>query len=199
MKWLLAAFLAFLSAAFPAAAAPDAAEVAQIEGYLNGITTLQARFTQIASDGGAAAGQIHIHRPGRLRIDYDPPTPIQLVADGRELVFLDKELDQITIFGLDATPVGYLLRPRIAFGAELEVTALLREGGTLRLQVVDRKKPGEGSLELRFDTEPLALRQWTVTDAQGRQTAVTLHEVRLNAQLDARLFQFDRLKYFMKN
>lgn len=198
-RWLLLVLAAVLALPGPGAAQPDAAEVARIEGYLNAITTLTARFTQVASDGGSALGTLHIQRPGRLRIDYDPPTPLQLVADGRDLVYLDTELDQVTYFGLDATPVGYLLRPRIAFGAELEVTDLRREPGALRLQVIDRKRPGEGSLELLFAVAPLALRQWTVTDAQGKRTAVTLHEVRLNAAIDPKLFEFDRLKYFLKN
>ena len=58
----------------------DRADLARVEAYLNNLTTLRARFLQIAQSGAAAEGTAWIWRPGRMRFEYDPPEPLLLVA-----------------------------------------------------------------------------------------------------------------------
>ena len=36
-------------------------------------------------------GYIYLRKPGRLRVEYDPPVPILLVADGGLLSYYDKD------------------------------------------------------------------------------------------------------------
>ncbi|MGE0658834.1 MAG: outer membrane lipoprotein carrier protein LolA, partial [Reyranellaceae bacterium] len=60
----------------------DQEDIARVEQYLNGITTLEARFLQVADRGAPLGGEFYIKRPGRLRFQYDPPARIQIVADG---------------------------------------------------------------------------------------------------------------------
>ncbi len=59
--------------AVPALSEADRTDLARIEAYLNGLTTMQARFLQFSSDGCYAEGHIYVERPGRMRIEYDPP------------------------------------------------------------------------------------------------------------------------------
>ncbi len=102
----------------PAAAAftpteRDRADLARIEAYLNALTTMRARFLQIAQNGAAAEGTAWIWRPGRMRFEYDPPEPLLLVADGGQFLMYDRELRAPTTLLVSRTPLGILLRPQV--------------------------------------------------------------------------------------
>jgi outer membrane lipoprotein-sorting protein len=83
------------AAAPPRAAAlnPDQkADVDRVQSYLNGIRTLASRFQQYSGEGNHATGQLWLERPGRMRFEYDPPVPLLLVANGKNIFYYDKEL-----------------------------------------------------------------------------------------------------------
>jgi outer membrane lipoprotein-sorting protein len=193
---LLAALLAapFLPAlaARPARAAPpgpaDAADLARIETYLNGIRTLKARFLQIAPDGNTSQGTAWLQRPGRMRFQYDPPSPLLLVAGHGLVVFRDTQLDQVTNIPLSSTPLGLLLREHITLSGDVRVSDVTRLPGQIQITLARADSPGDGSLTLIFSDNPLTLRQWTVTDAQGKETRVTLFNVELGGTFDQQLF-----------
>ncbi len=188
--------LVLLCASFAAQAAntPSAAQqqaLARVEAYLNDIRTMHARFVQYAEDGAVASGDLYLQRPGRLRFEYTPPTPILMVATGRTFVFYDAELDQVTYLPLGATPLAFLLADRFSFADDdLAVTRMRDEPGALSITVTDPENPGEGEVTLVFGDAPLALRQWIVVDAQGRRTTVALTDMRTNLTLDEELFRF---------
>ena len=73
----------------------DMADVARVEQYMDNIITMQARFEQVEPDGKLSFGHIYLRKPGRLRVEYDPPIPILLVADGGLLSYYDKDLDEL--------------------------------------------------------------------------------------------------------
>lgn len=168
----------------------DQADVARVEGYLNGIQTLQSRFLQISGNGGTAEGAFYLSRPGRLRLDYDPPVPILLVTSGSFLVHYDKELKAVTYLPIDSTPAGLLVRERIELAGDVTVTSVNRGPGTLRVSVVQTKDANAGKLTLTFSERPFALSNWEVVDAQGLQTRVTLVEPRMGVAIDPALFRF---------
>lgn len=180
-----------LAALPPGLSAEERAAAAQAEAYLNGITTLKARFIQVAPNGNYAEGTAYLWRPGRMRLDYDPPSPIQVFADGRFLIYYDRELEQTSYLGLGSTPAGILLRRRISFGGgELKVTGVERQAGVVTIDLVQANDPGAGAISLVFSEQPFALRQWKVTDAQGAVTTVSLYETRTGVALDPKLFNF---------
>jgi len=202
-----------LASALPALAAPAillragpalaqaggnrAAQLARIEAYMNGLTTLQARFLQIAQNGGAAEGTALIWRPGRMRFEYDAPVPLLLVASDGQFLHYDKELRQPSIVPVSSTPLGFLLRPRITFTTgDLEVIGLERVGGLLRVGMRRKAAPAEGSLTLVFAEDPMELRQWVVVDAQGQQTRVTLTQIQTGMRFDPLVFQFNDPRFF---
>ncbi len=172
---------------------PDAErkDVGRIEAYLNGIDTLQARFLQVSSQGGTAEGSVYLSRPGRMRIEYDPPVPVLIVADDGWLIYYDSELEQVSHLRLSATPAAILVSGDISlFSDELAVTAFERGAGVLRVTVTRADEPLEGALTLVFTDRPLALKQWTVVDAQGIATTVSLIGTRFGMALDDELFHF---------
>lgn len=183
------------STAFAAAplqlTAADKTAVAKVEKYLTGLTTIQADFVQIAPDGGMASGTFYLSRPGKMRWQYDPPTPILMVADGKFLVFYDYELDQTSYIPLQETLAGFLARDVIAFGKDVVITDINRGPGSLRLSMVQQEKPKDGILTLEFATEPLQLRNMKVVDAIGQETTVSLNNARYGIPLGKELFVFE--------
>ena len=194
---LLAVCLAAAQPAPAQEAAPatlDRAEqesLAAVERYFNGIATLKADFVQIGPDGGLAEGVLYLRRPGRLRVEYAPPVPVLIVGDGLLLHYHDKELGQINDWFIYDTPLGALTREVVRFGEDLVVTAFAERAGHVEVTVVQSGDPGAGSLTLIFGTDPLVLRQWRVTDAQGLVTTVALQGLETNIALRPRLFVFD--------
>ncbi len=173
------------------AQAPDAATLARVEAYLNALTTLRARFLQVAQNGASAQGTAWIWRPGRMRFDYDPPEPLLLVASGGQVMMYDRELRQPSTVPASSTPLGVLLRERIRLSGDITVVGMERRGGFLHVTLQRTDAPAEGRLTLTFQEDPMQLRQWTVVDAQGRETRVTLYEVDTTIRPDPKLFDFN--------
>ncbi|MCA1940246.1 MAG: outer membrane lipoprotein carrier protein LolA [Caenispirillum bisanense] len=164
--------------------------LAQAERYLNGIDTLQARFLQLSSTGNSVEGDVFMDRPGRMRLEYEG-MPILMVANGRHLIYVDEELDQVSYLGLDQTPVGVLLRPNVSFQDEdITVTDVRRGANVAEIDVVQTKDPGAGQLTLVFTEKPFELRQWRVRDAQNVETAVSLFNTRTGMDLPGSLFDY---------
>ena len=95
----------------------DTLELQRIAAYLNNIRTMTARFQQIANNGGVSTGHMWVARPGRMRFEYDPPTPITLLADSASVYYWDKQLNQTSKYELRQTPAWFFLRDPISFGA----------------------------------------------------------------------------------
>ena len=173
-----------------AAADGKARGIERIERYLNELGTLQARFIQNNPDGTTAEGVLYLQRPGKVRFEYDPPVPLLLVANGKWLTHVDKELKQVSNYPLDETPAHLLLREDIVFGKDLKVVNFWRGERVLRIRLADVRNPDVGSVTLTFSEEPLELRTWVVTDAQGLQTELALLNARFGVTLDASLFEY---------
>src|ERR1700757_5159030 len=137
-------------AAPPAAVAltpKDNADLQRIADYLGSIRTMYAKFRQVAPGGGIATGQLWMARPGRMRFEYDPPNQILLLADMFYVYYVDKELIQMSKAGLKSTPAWLLLRDPITF-SDLIVTRFERGPNTIRLTVVEKAEPDNGSLTM---------------------------------------------------
>jgi outer membrane lipoprotein-sorting protein len=167
---------------------PDQADIQRVQDYLNSIQTLQSRFQQLAGDGGGATGTIYLQRPGKMRIVYDDPTPILIVADGSDIYYWDKQLQQLQNAGVDDTPAWFLLRPEIKLTGDVTVTGFRRDPGVLRIAMAETKHPDQGNLTVVMSDRPLELRQWTVIDPQHKQVTVTLENPRYGLPLAPTLF-----------
>ena len=168
----------------------DQADLTRIETYLDGLRTLKAHFLQVAPTGAISQGTVWLARPGRMRFQYDPPTPLLLVAGHGLLVFHDASLNQTSNIFLGQTPLGILLADHVRLGGDVTVTGMQRLPGQLQVSLVRTASPGDGTLTLIFADNPLALRQWTVLDAQRQETRVTLYNVETGGQFDPKLFEY---------
>jgi outer membrane lipoprotein-sorting protein len=169
----------------------DRAALQRVEAYFNGMTTLRARFLQIAQNGSAAEGTAMIWRPNRMRFEYDPPEPTLLIAADGQFFHWDRELRQPTVVAVNATPLGVLLRNPLSLSGDVTVPAMERVGGLLRVTVFRTAAPGEGRITLILEENPMQLRQWEVLDAQNRLTRVTLTRIETGIRFDPFLFAFN--------
>ena len=171
--------------------AQDKIDLKRVEDYLESLSTLRSRFLQTSSNGGVETGKLFMPRPGKLRFEYDPPASILMISDGIFLIYIDKDLDQVTHIFLKSTPVNFLVREDIRMDGDITVTKIRRSPGMLRITIRDTDEPGKGSMTLIFTDKPLALRKWTVIDAQNIRTNVMLTGVETGMTLDLKLFQHD--------
>lgn len=185
-----------LLAAAPAAAQPlaltdrDRADIAAAESWFNRLSSVKARFLQIAQNGASAEGTAWIVRPGRMRFEYDRE-PMLLVASHGQFFYFDKALRQPTTVPVGSTPLGLLLRDPVRFSADVTVSRVERSGGMVRITVHRTQAAGEGRLTLVFAETPFELKQWAVVDAQGQETRVSLYGQEYGARYPNLLFEFN--------
>ena len=170
--------------------AQDRTDIARVEAYLGSLHALKAHFLQVDASGRTSEGTAWIARPGRMRFQYDPPSPFLLVANYGEVIFQDKQLKQVSRLPLSSTPLGILLSDQIRLAGALTVTGVTRQPGQLQVSVIRTASPGDGTLTLIFADNPLALRQWSVVDAQQNETRVSLFDIELGGSFDSKLFDF---------
>lgn len=166
--------------------------LADVEAYLNSITTLDARFVQLNQDGSTATGQFQMKRPHYARISYDDP-PTILVARGQVYQFWDAEIGQFYEGPVSASPASVLLYPEIDLTSVATVLDVQRDRGQLMVTMQPTSDPGSGLLTLVFEENPMRLRQWYVKDAQGAVTRVTLMDSAFGVPLSNDIFEIDHL------
>lgn len=171
----------------------DTKLIERAEKYLNSITGLNGTFVQTAN-GKNQSGDFAMLRPGRVRLDYDN-MPIQLIADGQDLYFFDKSLDQITTVPLTSTPAGILVRKNIDLtDADINVVETNDMKQTFSLKLNLRGQEGLGYMVVSFDKNPVQLNSWTVVDATGAKTDVAFKKLQKKTKFAKNFFQIQRHK-----
>jgi outer membrane lipoprotein-sorting protein len=169
---------------------PTAADIAAVEAWLNGLRTLRARFIQVDQRGNLANGTLYLQRPGRVRFEYDPPSPVLIVADGTTVTFQDRALRQVSAVLLSQTPLSIILAERVRLSGDVTVLRGERQGANrLDIWLTRTAAPREGTLILSFATDPIALVQWQVIDAQAQEVRISLSRVERDIPLEPRLFR----------
>jgi outer membrane lipoprotein-sorting protein len=154
--------------------AQDRADLRRIEAYLNGLTTLEARFVQVTNGTDLVEGIFYLKRPGRMRLEYDPPIPYLYVADGNWLTFYDADLEQRSDAPLGSTIADFITREDVRLSGDVTVTGMRRGQNLISVSLVQTSDPEAGTMTLNFTAEPIMLQSWTVRDAQGVTTQVDL-------------------------
>ena len=173
----------------------DKADIARIETYLNRMESLRSKFVQLSSGGRFAEGNIYIERPSKLRLEYTRPSNIQVYANGSWLAHVDTDLEAVWHVPLKTTPASFLVRDRIRLSGDVMVRRVMRDSKTLSVEIVQTDEPDAGKFVMTFADNPLRLRKWVVTDAQGVSTSVTLVAPEYNVAIPRGVFVFDETKF----
>ena len=165
------------------------ATLQRVSAAFNAMHDMQASFTQVDADGGRSTGRLFLSKPGKVRFQYDRPSPVEVIADGRDLVVRDRKLNTQDFYPLKQTPLRYLLNEQIDLTRDAKVLAVLQDADLVTIVIEDRTDFSQGQLALFFDARNLELRQWSVTDSNGRETAVAVQNVALNRPNNPDLFK----------
>jgi len=170
--------------------------VDKVSNYLSSVKIMSGDFVQVAADGRRANGQFFIMKPGRVRFDYEPPSPIDIVADGSSVVVRDRKLATQQVHPLSQTPLRYLLQDRIDLLKDTNVTAVYADETYVTI-VVEEKQIliGTTRLTMMFNAKDFTLKQWVVTDPQGYDTTVALSKLDLKSRPDPNMFKIDYTDY----
>ena len=166
-------------------------DLLRIETYLNEMKSLRADFLQVSSNGAVATGKLLLQRPGKMRFEYDPPSPIMLLADGYFLKYIDKDLEQVTHIWLEDTPIGFLLKDDLKLSGSIAVTKFSRNTNLLTTTLTKSKESEKGTVSLVFSDKPLSLKKWVIKDAQGITTTITLNNRERPIKIDPALFELN--------
>jgi outer membrane lipoprotein-sorting protein len=168
----------------------EAQDLAAVQAYLKNITSLRARFSQIAPNRQVSSGTMSLQKPGKLRFQYAPPSPILVVSDGTVITLIDYELKQVTRWPINDTPLKPLVRSDFMFGQDVEVLGMRRNAQWINVAITEPKKRDEGSMLLTFARNPLKLTEWEVIDERGASTIVALDDLQTNIKLEPSLWQW---------
>lgn len=153
-----------------------AAALDQVNAYFNNIDQLTAYFVQKNPNGQQAEGTLAVKRPGILQFAYAPPSTLEIVSDGRNVAIRDKKLGTNDVYPVGQTPLKFLLQENVDLGRDTRIRDVqVARDGMVTVRFDDSATLGGTSkITLRYDSRANALKQWTIVDAQGYETSVTL-------------------------
>ena len=170
--------------------------VDRVNGYLSGVQTLTGNFIQVGPDGSRTQGEFFISKPGRVRFEYDDPSPIELIADGSSVVVRDRRLATQDVYPLSQTPLRFLLADRVDLTKDTHLVAVYADDVFATVIVEERNGiVGTSRLMIMFSAKDMQLKQWTVTDPQGYDTTVAVYNLDTSKRPDPALFKIDFTRY----
>jgi outer membrane lipoprotein-sorting protein len=179
-------------------AIPAQAESPQkIADHFASVRTMAGEFIQLGPKGEETGGKFFIERPGKIRFNYEAPSNIRVVADGKSVVVNNKKLDTWDIYPLSKTPLKLLLDERIDLSGST-VKSIKEDPDLTTIVMGNDSIFGNSKITLLFDPNNYELRQWTITDAQGKDTTVMIFNVQQDVKLDPKLFKIDYLSIQQK-
>jgi outer membrane lipoprotein carrier protein len=177
-------FLTLLLAAVTPLAVQGATTSTVLDSYLANLKTLRAEFSQVVTDAkGAdvqrASGRFVIQRPGKFRWELTPErgtgaqqSPQLMIADGKNLWFYDRDLDQVSVkpaaAALTATPAS-LLSGDGNLDQFFTVKADGRRDGLDWVKVTPRQNDADfREAQLAFQDKGAELRRMVLKDKLGQ-------------------------------
>lgn len=188
MVLIAGVFSLVLPSSLAAQSAAETKLIARAEQAISDLTTLEASFIQISSDGTVGEGQVYFRRPFQLRLDYTNPETLSIVTS-RVWVYIDDKIAKtIQAYPVSETPFAPLLEKAVSFRAEDVKTTAQLDGGIVSVHLEKDTGEGAGRLTLEFDASSWQLRRWVIVDALGVTTTVTLQNPVYGRKLANRLF-----------
>jgi outer membrane lipoprotein-sorting protein len=172
------------------------AQAAKVSAYLSSLQTLVGKFVQVGPDGSRTKGDFYIQKPGKVRFEYDEPSPIDIIADGSSVAVRDRKLATQDIYPLSQTPLRYLLSDRIDLLKDTNVVSVTADDVFVSVTIEEKQALiGTSRLMLMVGAKDGQLKQWTVTDPQGYDTTVAVYNLDTSRKVDPGLFKIDFTNY----
>ena len=170
------------------AAVPAAAQ--KIADHFSSVKSMTGEFVQFGPKGEQTGGKFYLERPGKIRFNYDGASNFQVIADGRSVVILNKKMRTSDLYPLSKTPLKLLLDERIDLSGD-KVRSVREEEDLTTIQLADKSVFGNSKITMMFDPKTYELRQWTITDAQGKDTTVMIFNTKEGVNFAADTFRID--------
>lgn len=193
---VLALALAATAAAAALPSGPAAAQGAgmadaqKIADHFAGVRTMTGEFVQFGPKGEQTGGKFFIQRPGKIRFNYEEPSGFKVIADGESVVINNAKLNTWDLYPLSKTPLKLLLDNRIDLSGD-KVRSVREDDDLTTIQLQDKSIFGDSTITMMFDPKSYELRQWTITDAQGKDTTVMIFNVQQGVTFDPSVFTID--------
>jgi outer membrane lipoprotein-sorting protein len=155
---------------------------------MSDVKTASGKFEQLAPDYSISTGSFALSRPGKVRFDYDDPTPLLIVSNGATVAMQDSELETTDRVPLGSTPLSLLLDDSLDFENEAQVLDVVRANGRIAVTLQDRSGEMDGTLTLILSDTTRELLGWRTEDSGGNITSVQLIGVEYGKKLNPRLF-----------
>jgi outer membrane lipoprotein-sorting protein len=166
--------------------------VERVNAYMTSVQTLIGDFVQVGPDGRRSEGKFYLQKPGRVRFEYTPPNPLELVSDGKSVAIRDRRLATQDLLLLSQTPLRFLLAEKIDLLREGNLVTVTQDDQFVTLVIDERQAlGGTHRLQLMFNPKDSQLKQWTVTDPQGYDTTVALYNLDASKRPDPGLFRIN--------
>jgi len=177
------------------AQAAAGASAQRIADHFSSVKTMMGEFVQFGPRGEQTGGKFFIERLGKLRFNFEDPSPLRVIADGRNVVVGNVKLKTWDIYPLSKTPLSLLLSERIDL-TSATVRSVREETDLTTIVLGNKSIFGDSTITMMFDTKTFDLRQWTITDAQNKDTSVMVYNVRNGVAMDERVFTipYDQVK-----
>lgn len=170
--------------------------IGRIGKYLSAVQTMMGNFVQVGPDGRRTTGDFYMQKPGKIRFEYDDPSPIAIVADGTSVVVRDRKLATQDVYPLSQTPLRFLLSNNIDLLRDTNVVSVSADDLYISVTIEEKHAlAGTSRLMLMLDAKDNQLKQWTVTDQQGYDTTVAVYNVDTSQKLDPAIFKIDYTNY----
>lgn len=176
----------------------DAKVVQSISKHFSGVPSMTGEFVQFGPNGEQTGGKFYLQRPGKIRFDYNKPSPITVKADGKTVGINNKKLKTWDFYPLSKTPLRLLLANKINTN-DKAIKSVKRESDLTTVVLGDKSVFGSSKITLMFDPKSYELRQWTITDNQGKDTSVMIFNVKRNVKLSKKLFRMNQRQLLRNN
>jgi outer membrane lipoprotein-sorting protein len=177
----------------PALANDKKQAVNAISNHFRSVPTMSGEFIQFGPNGEQTGGKFLIKRPGKIRFNYEDPSPIMVVSNGKTLAVNNKKLKTWNYYPLSKTPLSLLLSNKIKI--DDKSIRNVDAGPDLTTVVMgDKSIFGDSQITLMFDPQSQDLRQWTIKDVQGKETSVMIFNVKKNVKISNTKFAIDKTR-----
>jgi outer membrane lipoprotein-sorting protein len=171
-------------------------QIDKISSYLSSVQQLVGNFVQVGPDGSRVKGEFYIQKPGKVRFEYDPPSPIEIIADGQSVVVRDRKLATQDLYPLSQTPLRFLLSERIDLAKETNIVGIRADDVFVTIIIEERQALiGTSRLMMMVGAKDFQLKQWTITDPQGYDTTVAVSNLDTSKRPDPNLFKIEYTRY----